>query len=265
MLRNFTGELIGTFILVFMGCGSVGIAIVYENLSLYEIAFVWCLAVTFGIYASRSMSDAHLNPAVSVAMLAAKKLELRLFLPYLAGQFIGAFAAAGVLFLLFNPGLTAVEELNAVSRETVDAVITAKMFGEYYSFGGSSGNGISTLNACFAEAGGTFFLVFMIFRLTTKKRTHKYLTPFFIGLVVATVICVIAPLTQAGINPARDLGPRVFSYLAGWKGVAFSAANLGWLLVYVIAPIIGAIGAHFVNGLIAKKTQPVPQGNTNTN
>ena len=109
---------------------------------------------------------------------------------------------------------------------------------------------IVTLNAFFAEALGTFFLVLMIFRLTTEENEHKLLTPFYIGFVVAAIICIVAPLTQAGLNPARDLAPRLFSYFAGWEKAAFSAPNMGWLSVYVIAPITGGVLAHFFNTLI---------------
>jgi glycerol uptake facilitator protein len=251
-MKQFKGELIGTFILVFFGCGSVAISVIYDAFSLFDIAFIWCLAVTFGIFASRQYSDAHLNPAVSIAMLFAKKIKLKELLPYLSGQFTGAFLAALTLFALFNAGLTALESAANISRDSVDAVSTAKMFGEFYSHGGPTGEGISTLNAFFAEGLGTFFLVLMIFRLTTKENEHKFLTPFYIGFVVAAIICIIAPLTQAGLNPARDLAPRVFSYLAGWKSAAFSAPDMGWLTVYVVAPILGGIIAHYFNKFVLK-------------
>ena len=114
------------------------------------------------------------------------------------------------------------------------------MFGEFYS-------DINIYTAFFAEFLGTFMLVVMIFALTegcNVGRPDDSMGPLFIGLTVMAIICIIAPLTQAGLNPARDLAPRIFSYFAGWKSVSMPD-NYGAITVYVIAPIIGAITAAF--------------------
>ena len=87
---------------------------------------------------------------------------------------------------------------------------------------------------------GTCILVLMIFVLTSKKLYHNKLTPLFIGIIVGLLIMVIAPITQAGLNPFRDLAPRIISYYAGWKTLAFSAEYLGWFIVYIVAPISGS-------------------------
>jgi glycerol uptake facilitator-like aquaporin len=100
-----------------------------------------------------------------------------------------------------------------------------------------------------AEAFGKAFLAFCIFALTHPKnvasKNNVYVAPL-IGATVGDLIAVFAPLTQAGFNPARDFGPRIIPWLAGWKGIAFH----GWW-VYVMAPIIGApIGAFVANKLL---------------
>ena len=105
------------------------------------------------------------------------------------------------------------------------------------------------LSAAGAEALGTFLLVIMIFALTegcNLGRPEDHLSPLFIGLTVSSIICPIAPLTQAGINPARDLGPRVFAWLAGWGGAAFPDHQGGFLIVYVLAPIFGGVVASLM-------------------
>lgn len=108
---------------------------------------------------------------------------------------------------------------------------------------------VSTVTAFFAEAFGTGVLAFVIFCLTHPRsdaQTKKVYVPPLVGATVGALICVIAPLTQAGLNPARDLGPRIVAWLAGWEGVAFTK----WWL-YVLAPIVGApIGAALAENLM---------------
>jgi glycerol uptake facilitator protein len=89
-------------------------------------------------------------------------------------------------------------------------------------------------------------LVLMIFALTegcNVGRPNDALAPVFIGLTVTSVICLIAPLTQAGLNPARDLGPRLVAWLMGWGDAAFPDRVGGFFHVYVLAPIVGAVAA----------------------
>ena len=99
------------------------------------------------------------------------------------------------------------------------------MFGEFYPNPGlGSGVTVSTINAFLAEMSGTFALVFLIFSLTdgcNVGRPDDSLSPLFVGLAITIIISVIAPLTQAGLNPARDLSPRMFAYLTGWREAAF--------------------------------------------
>ncbi len=86
----------------------------------------------------------------------------------------------------------------------------------------------------------------MIFALTegcNVGRPNDALAPVFIGLTVTSVICLIAPLTQAGLNPARDLGPRLVAWLMGWGDAAFPDRVGGFFHVYVLAPIVGAVAA----------------------
>jgi glycerol uptake facilitator protein len=95
-----------------------------------------------------------------------------------------------------------------------------------------------------AEGFGSFLLVLMIFALTegcNVGRPDDALAPVFIGLTVAMIICLIAPLTQAGLNPARDFGPRLVAWLAGWGSAAFPDQAGGFFFVYIAAPICGGL------------------------
>lgn len=253
-IRNYTGELMGTFIMVFFGCGSVAVSILFNAFSsLFEVAFIWGLAVTFGIYAARSFSDAHLNPAVSVAMLIAKRLPKKLFATYVLGQFTGAILAALLLYFLMSPAIDVYESTHAIVRGEPNSIVTASMFGEFYPNPGFSDMlHINQWQASFAEAFGTFVLVFMIFALTTKRFQQVELQALYIGLTVTIIICIIAPFTQAGLNPARDFGPRLVAYFMGWKRAAFPIDATGFLTVYIAAPVVGAIIAERVWTLFSK-------------
>ena len=98
---DIAGEVIGTFILVFFGCGSVAVSILFSaNIGLFQVAAVWGGGLTIAIYSTRHLSDAHFNPAVSLAMVLSKRLPLSKLPAYVAAQFCGAFMAAAVLYML---------------------------------------------------------------------------------------------------------------------------------------------------------------------
>jgi len=252
---DFVGEFIGTYLLVFFGCGSVTVAALYSAFSgLFQVTAIWGIGVTLAIYATRHLSCAHLNPAVSIAMVVAKRMRIGKLAAYLAGQFSGAFVAAAVLFLLFSSSIDSFEASNAISRGSPESIKTAMLFGEFYPNPDNSlSTVVSTAQAASAECVGTFLLVFLIFSLTEGcniGRPDNAFAPVFIGLTVTIIICIIAPLTQAGLNPARDLSPRLFSYLAGWGSAASPDNNFG-LVVYGLAPILGAsIAAIFFTKIV---------------
>jgi glycerol uptake facilitator protein len=257
--HDFVGELTGTFILVFFGCGSVAVTILFSSLvGLFQIAIVWGLGVALAIYATRHLSCAHLNPAVSLAMVVAKRMSIKRLLIYWAGQFLGAFLAAAALYLIFSHPIAQYETLNGIVRGSPESVRTAKMFGEFYLNDQSQGGiSITMLGAFLAEAIGTFLLVFMVFSLTegcNVGRPDDSLAPLFIGLTVTAIICIIGPLTQAGLNPARDLSPRIFAYLAGWKDAVFPDKHFGFLIVYVLGPFTGGCFAAI---LFTKVIEPL--------
>ena len=123
------------------------------------------------------------------------------------------------------------------------------MFGEFYPNPGDPVAVVSMPLAIAAEAFGTFLLVLIIFCLTegcNVGRPSEPLQPLFVGLTVSSIIFFIAPLTQAGLNPARDFGPRVVAYFCGWGQAALPDAVGGWFWVYVLGPIAGgALAAGF--------------------
>ena len=250
-MKEILGEALGTFILTLFGCGSVAVAVLFgEYTSIFQIAIVWGLAVALAIYVTRHLCPAHLNPAVSVSMVLGKRMPVGKLPSYLLAQFIGAFLAGLLLLLLFNPSIEAYELAHNIERGTAASVDTARMFGEFYPNPGDAL--VSTVFmplAIAAEAVGTFVLVLFIFCFTEDcnvGRPDSNIAPLFIGLTVSICITLIAPLTQAGFNPARDFGPRVVAWIAGWGSAAFPDKVGGFFWVYILGPILGgAVATYF--------------------
>ena len=242
--REFKGETLGTFLLVLFGCGSVAVSVLFNAYQgLMQIAMIWGIGVTLSIYLTRHLSCAHLNPAVTIAMVISKRMLAKKLPVYITAQFLGAFLAGLAIYLLFSPSISAFENAHNIVRGSAESVQTAKMFGEYYAAPEST-SVVSLPLAIGVEAFGTFLLVLMIFALTegcNVGRPSEALAPLFIGLTVASIICLIAPLTQAGLNPARDFGPRMVAWIFGWKSAAFPDQSGGFFLVYILGPILGAI------------------------
>lgn len=241
-LRDFIGEFSGTFLLVLFGCGTVAVDTLFgEHKSLALIALFWGIGVTLSIYLTRHLCCAHLNPAVTMAMACSGRMAWKKVPTYLVAQFLGAFAAGWIIYVLFSPAIADFETTHGIVRGSAESVKTGRMFGEYYNT-----KVVSLGLACFGEGFGTFLLVFLIFALTegcNVGRPSSDSAPLWIGLTVSSVICLVAPLTQAGLNPARDFGPRVVAMIMGWGQAAQPDTCGGAFWVYILAPIIGGIVA----------------------
>ena len=245
--RIILGEIIGTFVLVFFGIGSVAVAVLYGVLNLYQIATIWCLAVIGGIYASKKWSDAHLNLAVSFGFLIQKEINLKQLLSYTIGQFIGAILAGFAVYFIFSADILAFEQSHQIVRGLESSKTTAMMFGEFYPNRGNANlKELSTFSAMSLEAMGTFALMLIILLLVNSKKINAKIVPTLIGITVGVLIVLIAPYTQAGFNPFRDLGPRIVSALMGWKSIVFDLPQFGFFTVYVLGPILGAGLASFI-------------------
>lgn len=255
-MKGFLGEFLGTFILTLFGCSCVAVAVLFgEYGSIFQVGIVWGLGVTLAIFLTRNICCAHLNPAVTVSMMVAGRMNPKQVPAYLAAQFLGAILAGFVLYVLFSASIATYESSHEIVRGTIASVDTARMFGEFYPNPGDSAVATVSLPLAFgAEAFGTFLLVLFIFALTEDcnvGRLSVSLQPLFIGLTVSSIIFFIAPLTQAGLNPARDAGPRLVAYLAGWGSAALPDAVGGWFWVYVLAPVMGGcLAALFFKSVV---------------
>lgn len=242
--RAFMGEFIGTFLVVLFGCGSVAVSVLFDAYQgLPQVGLMWGIGVTLAIYASRHLSCAHFNPAVTIAMVFNKRMKAKYVPIYLMAQFLGAFVAGLTIYGLFASIIVEYESANEMIRGAPESMLVAKMFGEYYNLPGSSFY-ISMPLAMLAEGAGTFLLVLMILSLTdgcNLGKPDKAQAPVFIGLSVSSVICLVGPVTQAGLNPARDFAPRMVAWIFGWGEAAFPDNCGGFFFVYILAPILGGI------------------------
>lgn len=270
-IKKCLAEFIGTYILILFGCGAVHASVLTGAQSgLWQVAIVWGVAIMLAVYTVGAISGAHINPAITLAFAFWRRFPWRLVIPYILAQVAGAFLAAATLFVLFNPYLKAREQERQVVRGEPGSEITAMCYGEYFPSPGPLSNAegpysvdaherlnslVSEPAAFLAELLGTLVLALVVSAVTDDHNTGlppRGLEPVFIGLTVAALISVIAPLTQACFNPARDFGPRLFAYLAGWGPIALPGPRgMGFLTVYIIAPIAGAtVGAGLYHSVL---------------
>ncbi len=246
--KSFAGELIGTFLMCFCGIGAVAIATLYGSLTgPGQVGLVWGFAIAIAIFITRNLSAAHFNPAVSLAMCVGQRMKWKELPIYLIGQCCGAFIAAAALWLLFGDSVAANLSSTGTTMASAEVGSAASIWIELYP--NNSDAVVSPLTATFAEGIGVFILVLVIFSITSSEnigRAPRALAPLFIGLTVTIIINVVGPLTDAGLNPARDMMPRIWACLVGWGSVAFGTNALETCMVYIIGPLVGGILASLV-------------------
>jgi aquaporin Z len=226
--RKYVAELIGTFALVLFGCGSAVIA--GQHIGYLGISFAFGLAVLAMAYAIGNISGCHINPAVTISMLVARKINGKDTVIYIIMQCVGAIIAAGVLL--------------AIARGLAGYSLAQNGLGQN-GYGAKSPDGYS-LGACFlAEVVLTGIFLFVILG-STSKRAPEGLAGIPIGITLALIHLVGIPITGTSVNPARSLGPAVFV-----RGAALSQLWLFW-----VAPILGGVIAAIIWKYIFEEQQP---------
>lgn len=221
LIHRSLAELIGTFWLVFGGCGSAVLAAAFPNvgIGLLGVSFAFGLTVLTMAYAIGHISGCHLNPAVSVGLVVSKRFPVSELLHYIAAQVIGGLAGAGVLFVIAS-GKTGFDLSGGFASNGFDA----------HSPGGYS------MVACLVAEVVLTFMFLMIILGATDRRAPAGFAPIAIGLGLTLIHLIGIPVTNLSVNPARSTGPAVF--VGGWA--------LEQLWLFWVAPIIGAAIAGFV-------------------
>ena len=248
--RALVAEAVGTYLLVLFGTGSVAAAVLTgAQVGLWQVAVVWGFGVALAISVSARHSGAHLNPAVTLAFALTRRgaFPWARVLPYCGAQLAGAVLAGATVAALFWPFLLRFEAREGLVRGQSGSERAAMVFGQYFPNPALFGTDatawalVSPLTATLVEAFGTAVLVFVIFALTdpdNRAAPGANLAPFFIGFTVAVLISLFAPITQAGWNPARDLGPRLVALALGWGEIALPGPRWGFL-AYLVGPLVG--------------------------
>jgi len=267
LIQKCIAEVVGTFFLVLFGTGAVAAAVLTgAQVGLWQVAVVWGLGITFAIYATAAVSGAHLNPAVSLsfALWRPQDFPRRNLLPYWAAQLTGAVLGGVVILLAFGTFLARFEAQHALVRGQPGSELSAMVFGEYFPNPAMFGTDaaahalVSPLAAAAVEGFGTAILVFMIFALVDRRNGSlpaKHLAPPLIGFTVAVLISLFAPITQAGWNPARDFGPRIVAFFAGWGNVAIPGPS-GGFWAYIVGPLVGGPLGAAVYDLLIRRALP---------
>jgi MIP family channel proteins len=234
--RELLAEFFGTFILIVFGVGVVAQVVLSRQTagSFLSINVAWGLAVTMGCYVSAGVTGAHLNPAVTLALAARRDFPWNKVLPYSLAQIVGAFAASAVVYLTYREALTA---FDGGVRQVLGPQGTAGIWATYpQPF-------LSVFPGGFIDqVVGTALLVAVIFGISDSRNSPAPagLAPVVVGLLVLLIGATFGFNSGYAINPARDFGPRVFTFVAGWGGGVFSAAN-NWWWVPIVAPLTGGV------------------------
>lgn len=261
------GEVFGTFLLVLFGCGSVCVAVTTGALGTFQVAMIWGLGVLIAICVCGPLSQAHLNPSVTISLAAWGRFSWKRVAPYILAQVVGAFFAAAILYFLFGNAISSYEHANQIMRGQPGSEASAMVFGEFFPNPGGHPltyqicARVSSLHAFAAEVIGTAVLLLVVFSVSDEKNKEgsQVLTAATIGLTVTLLISLLGPLTMACFNPARDIAPRIFSSLVGWNLVPFTANGFGWLTVYIIAPVLGGLLGGAIHTLLFKSPKSKPE------
>jgi aquaporin Z len=229
--KRASAEFMGTFWLVFGGCGSAVIAAAFPNvgIGLLGVAFAFGLTVMTMAYAIGHISGCHLNPAVSVGLVVGKRFPASDLLAYVIAQLAGGIAGAAVLYVIASgkPGFD------------LAGGFASNGYAEH------SPGGYSLLACLVLEAVLTFMFV-MIILGATDKRAPQGFAPIAIGLGLTLIHLIGIPVTNVSVNPARSTGPAVF--VGGWA--------LQQLWLFWFAPIAGAAIAGVLYSTVSGEAEP---------
>lgn len=248
-------EFFGTFVLITLGLGTCALNVVglsgsgrqsvaFGPANWLILVFGWAFAVMLAAYVAGGISGAHLNPAVTLAFACARKFDWKNVIPYWVAQFVGAFCGAATIYAVYH---SAIDDFNAANHlARADSQDTFSIFATYpasYFHGGYVGPLLD-------QIAGTAILVALIAALIDHRNQAPAgnMAPLIIGLIVAVITCSFGTNAGSALNPARDLGPRLFSYLAGWGKLAFSG-NYGQTSQYwwipIVGPLVGAVAGIY--------------------
>ncbi len=235
LVQELFAEFLGTFVLIMFGAGVVAQYVLSEgrNGSYLAVNFGWGLGVAMGIYVAGGVTGAHLNPAVTLAMAVRRGFSWFKVIPYSLAQIAGAFAASALVFFTYREAFAA---FDGGVRMVTGAKATAGIFATYpQPF-------LSNFGGLVDQIVGTTLLVLIICAISDARNLAPSgnSAPLMIGLLVVVIGMCFGFNSGYAINPARDLGPRLFTFMAGWGTEVFRAGN-HWFWIPIIGPLAGGV------------------------
>jgi len=238
LLGELISEAIAVFIIIAFGDSVAAMYVLYDPNpyagGYWGVCIAWGLAVTIAIYVTGSVSGTHANPAVTLALALYRKFSWKKVIPYCIAQVIGGLVGAAIVYALYAPVIDHYNQVNQLTREAGGAA------GVFFT---APGTAITPMHALTDQIILTAFLIFGIFAITEQYNEAAPTAnsgALMIGLLVATIGASMGYLEAWAINPARDLGPRIFAWFAGWGPSAFPAAGNYWW-VPIVGPLIGGV------------------------
>ncbi|MFI7102325.1 MIP/aquaporin family protein [Streptomyces sp. NPDC050161] len=252
IIREMSAEFLGTMVLILFGCGVVaqvvaGGALTDPKGGLGDhdsIAWAWGLGVTLGVYVAARISGAHLNPAVTLALAVFKGFSWAKVVPYALAQTAGAFVAALLVRWNYTEVLARADPAHSLKTQFVFSTLPGN---------GSTTAGIHEWGAFRDQVIGTALLLLLIFAITDLLNTPPgaNMAAFVIGLVVVAIGMAFGTDAGYAINPARDFGPRLASFLTGYRGAWRDQWGNFYFWVPLIGPLVGGVlGAGLYKYLI---------------
>jgi glycerol uptake facilitator protein len=246
LLGELAAEFAGTFILILFGAGVVAQVVAAGIGDHDSIAWAWGFGVTFGVYTAGKITGGHLNPAVTFANAVFNGFPWRKVLPYSLAQTAGAFVAALIVRWDYTEAIARFDPGHTIKSQGIFSTLPGN---------GSTTLGVSEWGAFRDQIIGTAILLFVIFAITDARNTSPLsnLAPVVVGFLVVTIGMAFGTDAGYAINPARDFGPRLASFITGY-GTAFRD-QYGQLYFWVpiVAPLIGAVlGAWLYRILIGR-------------
>jgi len=249
--REAAAEFLGTFILIAFGCAAVAQVVLSDQAKgeWLSINLGWALGVTMGVYVAGGVSGAHLNPAVTVALAVLRRFPWRKVAPYCLAQLAGAFAASVVVYVTY---LDALRAFDGGTRQVLGPQGTGGIWATYpQPFLSPVPGGLID------QIVGTALLLVCVFALIDKRNCAPVasVAPVLIGAVVLGIGITFGYNSGYAINPARDLGPRLFTFLAGWGSEVFRAGQ-GWWWVPIVGPLVGGVLGGAIYDLLITRFHP---------
>ncbi|OEC33472.1 aquaporin [Pseudomonas sp. 21C1] len=244
-------EFLGTALLIFFGTGCVAaLKVAGASFGLWEISIIWGIGVSMAIYLTAGVSGAHLNPAVSIALWLFADFDKRKLPFYILAQVAGAFCAALLVYTLYSGLFFEFEQTHQILRGSQASLDLASVFSTYPN------PLLSTGQAFLVEVVITAILMGVIMSLTDDNNglPRGAMAPLLIGLLIAVIGSAMGPLTGFAMNPARDFGPKLMTFVMGWGEISLTGGReIPYFLVPIFAPILGAcLGAAAYRTMIAR-------------